>query len=165
MLERVGERYFFSSVTGLLAEVLALLGHDTEAMRCAEIAREVAKVDDFFAQVLWRRTMARVLARRDELAEAERLAREALEIASATDDLNTRGACALVLADVLRAAGRDAEAVDAIQRAIAEYQQKGNVVMAERAHALLGELGGEASASATTPMAHRETARDRPPAP
>lgn len=165
MLERVGERYFFSSLSGLLAEVVAILGRDAEAARYAGIAREVANVDDFFAQVLWRRAMARVLARQDEFAEAERLAREALEIASATDDLNTRGACALVLADVLRPAGRDAEAVDVIQRAIAEYQQNGNVVMLERARAVLGELGGEARAIPTPLQEHQETARDRPPEP
>lgn len=90
VLERWGEQYLFSSVAGLLGEVLAIRARDDEAERYAEVARAAAKADDFFAQVLWRRAYAHLAVPRNEPAEADRFAREAVEIASATDDLNTR---------------------------------------------------------------------------
>jgi hypothetical protein len=46
------------------------------------------------------------------------------------------------LSDVLRAAGRTAEAVSCLEAALALYERKGTSVLADRARAALGELRG-----------------------
>jgi len=89
---------------------------------------------------MWRQVRAKVLARRGELETAERLAREAVELAETTDSLNWRGDARRDLAEVLRLAGRTQEAADAARSALSLYEQKGNVVMAGRARAVLDEL-------------------------
>jgi hypothetical protein len=57
-----------------------------------------------------------------------------------TDALIDHGECLLDLAEVLRAAGEHAEAVEAARGALALYEQKGNVVEAGRAKDFLAEL-------------------------
>lgn len=51
--------------------------------------------------------------------------------------LNAHGSALLDLAEVLVLAGRDARAE--VEQAVGLYERKGNVVMAERARARLGE--------------------------
>ena len=60
-------------------------------------------------QMLWRQARAKVLARRGEHAEAERLAREAVAIGQTTDDLDGQGDARADLATVLELAGRREE--------------------------------------------------------
>jgi hypothetical protein len=78
---------------------------------------------------------ARVLACRDELDEAERLARAAVARAEETDALDLRGDALLSLAQVLALAGKDAR--PELEQALALYERKGNLVMAERARSRL----------------------------
>jgi class 3 adenylate cyclase/tetratricopeptide (TPR) repeat protein len=80
---------------------------------------------------------ATILARRGELEEAERLARDAVNRSQQTDFLNWRGDVLLDLAEVLRAAGKHDEARTAVEQALALYEQKGNVVSANAARRLL----------------------------
>ena len=58
--------------------------------------------------MLWRQARGKLLARRGELEEGERLAREAVALAEETDMLNVHGDALLDLAEVLALAGRDA---------------------------------------------------------
>jgi tetratricopeptide (TPR) repeat protein len=74
--------------------------------------------------------MARVLARRGEHGEAERLGREAIAIADGTDDLRRQGNAYLDLAEVLSLAGRPNEAADMLQEALDRYERKGIVAPA-----------------------------------
>jgi hypothetical protein len=60
-----------------------------------------------------------------------------------TSDMAFTGDALLDLAEVLRLANKDDEARSCIQRALALYEQKGVVRMAERARALLAELALE----------------------
>ena len=60
------------------------------------------------------------------------IARKALEIAAATDDLIIHADTALTLADFLLEGGRPEEAGPHAEDALALYEQKGNLVMAER---------------------------------
>ena len=62
-----------------------------------------------------------------DAAEAERLAREAVELAAPTDFLDLQATALLALARVLRAAGSP-EAASAAAEAQAVYERKGNVV-------------------------------------
>jgi hypothetical protein len=71
---------------------------------------------------------------------AESLVAEAVELSSRSDALNLRGDALLDLADVQRALGHDREAADSLRRALALYEQKGNVVSARAANVALIEL-------------------------
>jgi tetratricopeptide (TPR) repeat protein len=85
------------------------------------------------------------LARRGELAEAERLGREAVAIASGTADiLDLRAEALASLGEVLRLADRPQESRAALDEAIRLYENKGNVVGAGHIRGLLAERPIEA---------------------
>ena len=67
-----------------------------------------------------------------------RLAREAVDLAAQTDHLEEHADTLMTLAEVLRQAGRAAEATPAVRDALRLYQQKGNTVLARRAQEALG---------------------------
>ena len=89
---------------------------------------------------------AKVLARRGEPESSEKLAREAVALADSTDFLDARGTVHLALAEVLRFTGRGDEATAEAQGSLRLHEEKGNVVSAGWARALLAELH-EASAT------------------
>jgi class 3 adenylate cyclase len=140
VLEELGHRSVVSTVAGLLARALCAAGRFEEAERWADRSAELGASDDAYTQFLWRQARARVLAQRGEHAEAEQLARAAVEIADGTDLLMGQANAYVDLADVLALAGREAEASAALQEALARYERKGNLVMAERTRARLLEL-------------------------
>ena len=80
---------------------------------------------------------AKVCASRGSLADAERLAREAIDIAARTGFLEMHADALLALADTLGSANRPKEARASVEEAIALYARKGNLVAAERARELL----------------------------
>jgi class 3 adenylate cyclase len=120
-----------------LALALVELGQDDEAERWLERGREHLS-EERLPQILWRQARAKVLARRGELEEGERLAREAVALAEETDMLNVHANALIDLAEVSALAGRDARAE--LDEALALYEQKGNLVMAERTRSRLAEL-------------------------
>jgi Flp pilus assembly protein TadD len=81
-----------------------------------------------------------VLAHRGELAEAERLAREAVELAMSGDGLDDQGDTHSILGEILASAGRSDEASAMFGEGIALYERKGNVVSAARARERLAAL-------------------------
>ena len=83
---------------------------------------------------------ALALARLGRLEEAETFAREAVGYAEGTEFLDYHADALLVLAEVLRLAGRPEEAASALEEAVALYERKGNVVSAAKARALLEEV-------------------------
>ena len=140
-LTQIGERNFYSTLAALLARAVeAGGGPDEEVERHSDASQAAAGNEDVMSQVLWRATMARVLARRGAAEEAERLAREAVVRAERTDFLNLRGDALLDLAEVLRLAGRPAEAAEAGREALRRYQDKGNHASAAQARAVLDGL-------------------------
>ena len=58
-----------------------------EAEAAVRRSRETVTSDDFSAQAAWRAVQAKILARRGEHEEAERLAREAVENIDRSDEL------------------------------------------------------------------------------
>ena len=78
---------------------------------------------------------------------AEQLAREAVALADSMDFLDHRGAGHLALAEVLRLAGRESEASAEAQESLRLHEQKGNVVSAGWARALLAEPHGASATS------------------
>jgi class 3 adenylate cyclase/tetratricopeptide (TPR) repeat protein len=124
-------------IAGRLAEALYQLGRDDEAEAYALESEQLAPTDPM-SQAQWRAVRAKVLARRGELMVAEALAREAVELSTATDQLQLQGDTLLDLAEVLGMAGSTEESRERIREALELYERKGIVVMANRARALLG---------------------------
>ncbi len=110
VLERQGESGMRSNLIADLAHVLHQLGRPAEALQVAMASRAIAAHDDLFAQVRWRGAAARSLAGQGQVAEAERLAAEAVEIAEPTDVLSMRADALLDQAAVAAAAGRPGDA-------------------------------------------------------
>jgi thioredoxin-like negative regulator of GroEL len=88
----------------------------------------------------WRQVKAKVLARRGEHAEAERLAHEAVAMGEVIESLNGQGDANADLGEVLLLAGDHDQAVAALEMAVEHYERKGNIVSAQRVRARLAEL-------------------------
>jgi predicted ATPase/class 3 adenylate cyclase len=139
-LEEMGERGLLSTVSAKLAETAYAQGRDEEAERFTAMSEQLAGRRDVASQIGWRTIRARVLARQGSLQDAEDLAREALELAERTDNLNSQGTALLTLADVLEVAGRSNEAGPLLDHACELFGQKGNVVAAEKTRELRAQL-------------------------
>ena len=90
------------------------------------------------ASIAWRTVRAQLLARSGAHDEARRVAEEAVALAERTDALVDHGDACLALATVLRAAGDDAGARAAAERAVGLYELKGAAALAEKARSILG---------------------------
>jgi ATP/maltotriose-dependent transcriptional regulator MalT len=93
-----------------LAELLLDRGETTRADELVGLVQRDAIPTDALAQFWSRRVRARLLARADEFAEAESMARDAVAIASSTDALVHRACTHLALAEVLQLAGKSTDA-------------------------------------------------------
>ncbi|HJQ51986.1 MAG TPA: adenylate/guanylate cyclase domain-containing protein [Gaiellaceae bacterium] len=127
-LGRLGEKGWLSTVAGHGAQALYQLGRDKEAWRLTEAAAEAGATDDVITQMLILQVRAKILARRGEHAEAERLAREAVAWAEPTDAIDHTAAAHRDLAIVLAAAGRQDEALETLAKARELYELKGHTV-------------------------------------
>ena len=85
-------------------------------------------------------TLGKIHARRRDFEEAERLVREGIRVTEPTQYLTDRAFSFMDLSEVLRPSGRIGEAASAVQRAIDLFEQKGNVVCADRARTFLEDL-------------------------
>jgi tetratricopeptide (TPR) repeat protein len=139
-LVAMGEVGVRSSVDPLLSDVLFLQGRHDEALEFAEETRRIASVDDLDGQPRWRAAKARVLSFRGAHDEAIEVVGEAVALVEPIDFLDLKGYVHDVLAEVHERAGRRDEAVAAVERAIAFYELKGNVVSARRSRAVLDDL-------------------------
>jgi class 3 adenylate cyclase/tetratricopeptide (TPR) repeat protein len=136
-LEGMGEKYYRSTTAGFLAEALYRQDRLDEADRYAAECAELAADDDVSSQFLWRCVRGKVAARRGDVEEGERLVREALALILAAEDPDSQATVLLDLAEVLRLAGRDAEASAAAAEAARLFEAKGDVVAERRATALV----------------------------
>ena len=136
-LEVMGERGYRSSVDAFLARAVHRLGREEEAEELARRAQESASEEDLWSQVLSRGTRASASAARGDVATAEALAREGLELVEGTDALDLHGLALLDLAELLALAGRSDTAAEAAEEALALFERKGNEVSAERARAVI----------------------------
>jgi tetratricopeptide (TPR) repeat protein len=87
--------------------------------------------------------MARVAAARGELADAERLATEAVAGSEESDSLSDQSLALLDLAEVLATAGRHDEAAAELEQALERAQRKKNLALARQVRARLAELRAE----------------------
>jgi class 3 adenylate cyclase/tetratricopeptide (TPR) repeat protein len=135
-LERMGEQTYLSTTAAFLARAVFSQGRYDEAERLTHISDDKASDDDLFTQAMWRGTRAKVLARRGR-SDAERLARESVELLLETDCLNLQADALVDLAQTLQLLKRREESVDVLEKAIGLYEMKGNLVSATAVAALM----------------------------
>jgi class 3 adenylate cyclase/tetratricopeptide (TPR) repeat protein/predicted Ser/Thr protein kinase len=128
-----------SSFIPRLVDALLAQSRDDESLALTELVEPRVAGDDVDGQVNWRRVRAKILARRGDVQEAERLASEATAMADRTDYLDLRGQARADLAEVLELAGVPKESASARQEAIRLYEEKGNVAAAGNLRGLIGE--------------------------
>ena len=131
-----------ANAASLLADLLVEMGQLEEAGELVDRAAAWAPKDQPIQHAREHAARSRVLARRED-ASADALAREAVALADTTDFLELRGDCRVALADVLLLAGRDEDAAEVLEEARHLYEQKGNVVSAEKVRALLAGASSE----------------------
>jgi len=131
-LERAGETFYLSTMAALLSRVVRDQGRDEEALVLSRRAEEATAADDVESLALWQSIRAPILARAGKLAEAESLARSAVELSLKSDAPQMQADSLSELAAVLMQASRPDEARQAIEKAISIYQVKGDVVSAAR---------------------------------
>jgi DNA-binding SARP family transcriptional activator len=127
-LEAMGDRAQLSLIATLLARAVEEQGRADEAFELSLVGERFALQEDVCAQVIWRTVRARALASRGNAADAERLAREAVELAAGTDWLVGRGDAAFTLGVALFASGAETEAYQAWSDALSLYEHKGAVL-------------------------------------
>ena len=125
-LEGMGDEGHGSTGAAMLARALCDLGRFEEAEGYVEIALRAGAEDDLATQVPARSSQALIHAARGEFAEAEQLAREAVELYADAESPNFQGDAWMDLAQVLRMAGKATDAEQAAREAFALYERKGN---------------------------------------
>jgi tetratricopeptide (TPR) repeat protein len=139
-LKKIGEKSHFSSICHALASVTLAQGRFDETERLTQECEEAARENDVHSQILWRSIRAKTVAHRGDLALAEQLARDAVEIAAASDFLFAHGDALVDLADVLVLGARRDEAVQMLQASLVLYEAKGNLLAVDQARARLRQL-------------------------
>ena len=134
LLEEVGDRGWLCTACAKLGYAYYRLGRLDEADAQATRSAEMGAPDDVANEAQWRELRARVLARRGEREEAERVAREMLTLVE-DGDLVGRAFGLFTLGEVLELNGDVAEAFEAFESALEGFERKGFTVMVERARA------------------------------
>ena len=126
-----------SAMGALLADVLCTLGRLEDAEALAHEVSDSGQGSPLVTEVVSRTAMARVLVRRSELEEAERLVREALILTDRIEFPGLRAMALTAASEVAEADGRAADARELLEEARSDAEAKGNVVMLERLEAAL----------------------------
>ena len=135
---RIG--HFGAHAVGL-ALVRYRQGQYDEAREFLREADRVLRPNDVWDQIHSRATGGKILARLGDLDGAETIVREAVELATNSDLLDSQADMQLDLGEVLELAGRKQEAAEAIERSIALRELKGNVLAARSSRTRLEALG------------------------
>jgi tetratricopeptide (TPR) repeat protein len=141
-LEAVEQVSFLAEYLPQLGRSLCLLGRFDEAEQVAKRGRALAEPRDRMRDPnnMWRQVLARVYAHRGELAEAERLAREAVALTEQTDSLDEQSLALWDLAEILSAAERLDEAEAALEQALDRCRRKKNLALARQVRERLATL-------------------------
>jgi tetratricopeptide (TPR) repeat protein len=139
-LVALGATAVAASMAGLLATSLCMLGRNDQVEHLALVAATRGAQEDVTAQAFSRTARARLLAAQGEGTAAVQLAREATAIVQNTDALADIGYVAEVLAEMLHAVGRSAEARAAAEDALRAYERKEHLVGGVRIRRLLAHL-------------------------
>jgi tetratricopeptide (TPR) repeat protein len=143
-LREHGDAWFLCGVAAELADTLWLQGRDDEALELTHLSEELVAEEVLVAQMMWRGARAKVLARRGQAEEAERLAREGVAIIEATEYALYQADALTDLAEVLRLGGRIDEAAAAAEKARFLYEQKGVTAASRKLQALIDAVRADA---------------------
>jgi class 3 adenylate cyclase/tetratricopeptide (TPR) repeat protein len=135
-LSEIKEMAWLPTVDGILAEALYAQGRVDEAEELALAIAASAGSEDVYSQLLWRGVRAKVLAGRDDVEAAERLAQESVGLVNGTDFLHGHWYAWITLAEILQQAGRAEEARAAGANAVRAAEDKGHLVRAKLAREL-----------------------------
>jgi tetratricopeptide (TPR) repeat protein len=136
-----GESFALPFAAATVSRTLYELGRFDEAEAWADRAAELpGSVLAKSAQLVERQVRAKLLARRGEHAEAERLVRAAVTISDETEMLDAQGDAHADLAEVLLLGGKVDEAAASLRNALERYERKENLAMADRTRARLARL-------------------------
>ena len=139
-LERMGAGELLATTAAMLAQAVLAQDRPQEAEELTRLAERIGTPEDVATQVMWRGVRARILAGREEHEEAERLVREAVALAGATDLLVLHADALMDLEEVARLAGRRDQARAAVLGALELYERKGDLVSLARARTRLTAL-------------------------
>jgi class 3 adenylate cyclase/tetratricopeptide (TPR) repeat protein len=139
-LDALGMMSFRSTTTINLGETLYLRNDNDEAERLAIEGEELGAIEDVVNFAYGRSVRAHVAADRHQHAQAEQLARSALEYAYKTDFPSAHATAHEALAHALSVAGRRAEARAELERALELWARYGHRVHADRVRGLLVQL-------------------------
>jgi tetratricopeptide (TPR) repeat protein len=146
LLEEVCDWLDASEQPGFLASYSSRYGLELCALGRYEEASDAARrtrgfgIDHPFTDMLWRQIEVRVHCSRGEPAEAERLAREAVEIVDRTDCLWWQADVYADLGEALELAGKREQAIANWQEALERYDRKEIVPLAARLRERLATL-------------------------
>jgi class 3 adenylate cyclase/tetratricopeptide (TPR) repeat protein len=136
-----GESFALPFAAATVSRTLYELGRFDEAEAWADRAAELpGSVLAKSAQLVERQVRAKLLARRGEHAEAERLVRAAVTVSDGTEMLDAQGDAHADLAEVLLLGGKVDEAAASLRNALERYERKENLAMADRTRARLARL-------------------------
>jgi tetratricopeptide (TPR) repeat protein len=136
----IGDNWLSADASVQLARAVCDAGDPVECLRILDESEARPSPPDIELVVERPATRALALARLGRLEEAESFARQAIGRADGTQYLGYQADALLALAEVLRLAGRPAEAGSALEEAARLLDLKGNVVSAGKARALIEEL-------------------------
>ena len=124
--EQHGARAYVSTWAARLAELMYWSGQYEEARRSVVVAREGAVAHDVYVQFLWRSTAAKLAAQEGRAKEADRLSKEALRLAAASDSPLLLADLWVARAEVLQLGGQPAAAREAAEQARTLLREKGD---------------------------------------
>jgi AAA ATPase domain len=133
---------YTTEAAALLSGALFAQGNVEEAARFASISEDSAIKNDIIQMGTWRIVRALVLVAEGKADDAERLAREAVELLADCDSPSLRAEAGLTLTGVLMAQEKGEDAAPFVEDALAAYEEKGNVLGAKRANELLAGVAG-----------------------
>ena len=134
-LRTAGAAEWLATNTAMLAEAQYRQGRYVEALASSGAALAVAPPGHLTSRAVAWRVRAKALARAGRLREAESLAARTLELLASTDVLDEQAEALAASAEVHALAGATGEAAEDWRAALAVFEQKGNVVSAERVRA------------------------------
>jgi class 3 adenylate cyclase len=132
ILQAMHETGVVSTLAAERALVLYRLGRLGEAETAIALAQETGAPNDIATQAGWRIPAAMIAADAGRQQEAETLIGEAVELVAPTDFLSLRGQVQEGLARVQARAGQIDKWREALDRAVHEHEQKGNLPWAQR---------------------------------
>ena len=152
-LERLGETGYLSTVAALLAEAVRMQGRLEEARAVERGERAGRGAGRLRFPGGWRSVRAQALAEQGDLAEAERLAREAVAFSNRPTSWSNRAESHTALAEFFASPAVRRKPPRSSRRRSSLHERKGDVVSAGRTRVLLdraegGSVSGEARRAA-----------------